>query len=141
MGDYEADCPFCGHTIEMTDSSYPYTSVGCLGCGARLVMSNARKTVDQIEELPRTSYEWNTFAKRGEFGRDEVADGDVAREEILERIRENPEDWFQVKEPVVSDEQIAEVLEAGIHGDAGYSVSRKSIDPDEVRSFGVEVPA
>lgn len=39
----------------------------------------------------------------------------------------------------IPDDRIAEVLQAGIHGD-GPGVSSRKIDASEVESYGVEVP-
>lgn len=139
MGHYEAECPFCGYAIDMIDSEYPYPNGGCGDCGAVLQMNNALKRVETVLGLPRTEWEWNTFAKDGTLDPSEFRSYHDVADHLIGRIETDPSRWFRIKEPIVDDETIAAVLDAGVNGDADYGVSSKRLTEADLAEFGVEV--
>lgn len=141
MSSYEAECPFCGHLIEMGKSEYPYTSGGCGNCSARLQFSNYRRKVIAIQGLPRTDWEWRTRPKKdGEFGASRFDGREAVFDELVADATDFPSEYFIVREPKVGHDRVKEVLDAGVNDpDVSYGVSTDHFTKRELREIGVDI--
>lgn len=141
---YTVACPFCSREQDMSASEYLYTVTPC-PCGATFKCNNHREEVSAILDLPRETFEISLKPRETAYSLDLFATADMAIKTYLDGLASDlasgdGRDLITV-EPAVGSDRIVEVLERGIYDDdVSYGVSSRTLSPDEIAEYGVDVP-